>query len=226
MNRRIKIEGVYDRETLSVLREESIADIAFDFRPKSFNFLQLHVLLDILKEYYSPKARYGLHFCNESRLAIEKITTDLKEVLSLPQETWNQCFYLEFSGRESSQEMDSFSMPFYWHYRAEKDMASILNCHFLKGIVLDYGFLRQLHEHNRAYHFIQTFRPSVSSLLQEREGELVLKRDWESNVFPSLYDLLDFSVISLPINNRIEFSYRNVDTKKMKRELATAKDYF
>ena len=226
MNTRIKIEGVYDSETLNVLREEGIVDIAFDFRPKSFNFLQRHVLLDILKESYSPRERYSLHFSNESHLMIEKITTDLKEVLSLPKETWSQACYLEFSGNESPQEMDSHGMPFYWHYRIEKNMVSVMNCHFLKGIILDYNLLHQFHENDKIYHFIKTFLSSISSLLQEREGELVLKRNWESNIFPSLYDLLDFSVISLPIDNRLEFSYRNVDTKKMKRELSAVKIHF
>ena len=216
---RIRIEGIYDKRTLEILREENINDFSFDFRPKSFNFLQQYRFMDIMASYYSPKKRYYCHFCDEAPNVIQKITTDLREALGLGGPPWAQSFFLEFSGHESPEAMDAHGMPFLWHYSPQHPLAPILRCQFLKGIVLEYEFLRKLHEEEMPYHFRQHFLESSASFLKERQGELFLRRSWDSDIFPSLYELLDFTVTSIPIDNKIENSYRRVDLQRMRREI-------
>ena len=218
LNKRIRIEGIYDFKTLSILKEEEIEDFGFDFRPKSFNFLQQHCFMDMIRNFYDLKCKYYFHFSNESSCVIQKITTDLRKGLSLDQKQW-QSFYLEFSGQEKPEEMISYKMPFLWHYRPRENASEILRSHLLKGIVLNYDFIQNIHESQRIYSFLQTFLHSTATFFSKNEGELFLRRNWSSDIFPSLYELFDFSVISLPINNHIERAYRHVDIEKMKQQL-------
>jgi hypothetical protein len=52
------------------------------------------------------------------------------------------------------------------------------------------------------------------------EKKIILRIDWNSNVFPSLFDYFDFDLMSFPINSKIEICYRNVDLKKLTSEMA------
>ena len=50
MSERIRIEGIYSGKTLEELSSNKVFDFVFDFRPKSFNFIQEHHFLKIIKE--------------------------------------------------------------------------------------------------------------------------------------------------------------------------------
>ena len=57
--------------------------------------------------------------------------------------------------------------------------------------------------------------------IKQQEGveDIVLSQDWDSNLFPSLMDFLPVNIFSLPINYKVETSYRNADIPKITNEL-------
>jgi hypothetical protein len=51
------------------------------------------------------------------------------------------------------------------------------------------------------------------------DKQIVLRIDWNDNVFPSLFDYFDIDLMSFSINDKIEVCYRNVDLKKLTAEM-------
>ena len=65
MEGRFRVEGIYDKRTLQRLQDLNLKDLSFDFRPRSFNFLQQHTFMEIV-ENISTEDRLYLHFENEA----------------------------------------------------------------------------------------------------------------------------------------------------------------
>lgn len=216
---RIRIEGIYDERTFQILEEEAISDFSFDFRPKSFNFLQQYRFMEMMSLFHAPRRRYYCHFCNESPSVIEKITSDIQTELSLSKSHWNESFFLEFSGDESPDFMESYGMPFFWHYSSDQPLEAVLECRCLGGIILEYDFLHRLHESEQLYDFREKFLELSVSFFRDRRGEFFLRRNWDSDIFPSLYEIFNFTAVSVPVDSKIELSYRQVDTEKMRWEI-------
>ena len=75
MDKAIRIDGIYDNETLKTARSLGVGLFNFDFRPKSFNFLQQHSFLDMLKEGVFSSENLFMHFANEKDFVI--LNTDI-----------------------------------------------------------------------------------------------------------------------------------------------------
>src|SRR5688572_29054187 len=72
----IKFSGIYDLRTMKFLKGKGLQSFAFDFDPKSFNFLQGHLFQDILRENFSPLDHYSLSFGKTSILNAENTLND------------------------------------------------------------------------------------------------------------------------------------------------------
>src|SRR5690606_12917276 len=91
----LRISGLYDKETLSTLCSQHIYDIGFDQRPKSFNFVQGHIVEDCLKS-TNKACAYYFHFANEKEFLIHSFLERMQDHY-----THNMSFYLEFSDEMS-----------------------------------------------------------------------------------------------------------------------------
>ena len=76
--RKIKIEDIYSQDTLNLLFKNKIKIFGFDFRPKSFNFLQEYKLLEFIKDNNFLDCDLYLKFGNEKDYVIKKILNDVK----------------------------------------------------------------------------------------------------------------------------------------------------
>lgn len=209
---RIRIDGVYDLRTLHLLKDIEIKDLGFDFRPLSFNFLQQHKFMDFVEVLKGSNTLKDFmlycHFCEESVDVINKIKNDYLELYPKEQ------LKLEFSDFRPAEFYRQLDHDFIWHYKAEFGVLDILKAPNLRGIVLDYHFLHQLHLDGVFDAFFNHFMQQVLPKLKTPGFQLILKCDWDSDLFPSLFDFVDFQMISLAINSKIEICYRNVDTSK------------
>lgn len=220
---RIRIDGIYDQRTLKGLTEIQVNDFCFDFRPKSFNFLQEHKFLELMTKNFSPRANYWLHFCNEKEFVIDKILGDLIHDLNRSSdhsaEGEKRNIFLEFSGNEDPSFYNQFQCPYFVHFNPEKNMKKVYKDPFFAGLVFDYNYLHEIFELGNFQGFLKVFYQKILPIIEERDLDLVLKVDWDSNIFPSLLDSIDFSILAFPVNNKIEIAYRNVDLSKARREL-------
>ena len=76
---KLRIEGVYDIRTVQYLKGQGIEDFSFDFRPKSFNFLQQYRFFEIIERCFHKNLRFFLKYQNEKDFIVQKMLNDIKE---------------------------------------------------------------------------------------------------------------------------------------------------
>jgi hypothetical protein len=205
----MKIDGIYDQKTIQTLIESKVQDLAFDFRPKSFNFLQQHKFLELLENNFNEKTNYFLRYSYEKDFVVQKMLDDFHEKYT------TENLYLEFSDFQASKYYDSFKTPFFWHYRSDVNPIEILKSEYIRGIVIPFNLIEEGHHQGNFFSFVQGLLQLVYPFIHEKKLEIHLGVDWDSDIFPTLFDTLDIDCVSLPINNKIEICYRNVDSQKM-----------
>jgi len=224
MNKRIRIDGVYDHKTIKRLRNISVSDYLFDFRTKSFNFLQLHRFVEIFKEIYSPMEKYFLLFENEQDFVVKKILSDLQQQSNFVDSDGNfNNVFLEFNDEKEVLYYDSFAVPFYTHFSENRRLLDLLKSQYIKGVVFNYSYLEDLHNRGLFVKFISNFYQLVYKEINQRKIEIVLCVDWSDDIFPSFMDYLDFDLIAFPINAKVEKDYRDVNLDIIEQELRIQK---
>ncbi|OIQ16364.1 MAG: hypothetical protein BM556_14560 [Bacteriovorax sp. MedPE-SWde] len=211
----IKLSGIYDKRTLKMAQEIGVKFFEFDFRPRSFNFVQQYVLEEVLESVTSSDDIVSLHFQNEANFVVDNILNSFKDIAIKPQ--------LVFSDTQSPVYYDSFKRPYMWHHSPDADLKAVLKSKYNMGIILSYGYLEDLHRLGT----LQSFITNLYVQLKEVGGlnkTIGLKIDWDSNLAPSIFELVDFDFLDLPINDKVEVCYRNVDSTKLRRNIEILKN--
>ena len=202
MDYRFRIEGIYDLKTLHLLEASKIREFTFDFRPKSFNFIQIYLFKELLNSGVLFKNIY-LQFSNEKEFIIDEI------VKEIPQELKDRA-YLDIIG---DYDFSKLPLSFYWNFDLERDWRSILKERNLKGLIFPYELLARLNDQNRFIDFIKLFYEQIN-LAGRNDLDIYLAIDWDSDIFPSLLDMMNFNGLSMPVNSKIEVAYRQLDGVK------------
>lgn len=227
----IRIDGIYDGRTIDFLRKNEVSHLGFNFSPKNLNFLQQKDFLQLMGQETSLKETYYLNFSYDSshvmRHLLERIKTQFYE-RGLDFQQYH--LYLEF---ENDQVLNDNDLPselvngVFWHYRPDthvlKDILKVKN---LKGIFLHYRDLYEMHDRGTLFSFVQNFMASFyagfSDTDRQHEEEalkLGLICDWDSDFFPSLFELFDFDILSYSVTSEVEVCFRNVDLDRVGRSL-------
>ena len=217
MSKEISVGGIYDLETISQLRHIHLNNFGFDFRPKSFNFLQQHLVVDILKKCHRSSDRYFFHFQNEKDYIIFEYINYLKKTVPFCNN-----FFLEFSDHMEPSYYEKFSHPFYWYYQSESLFEEIVFLSDLQGIILPHSLLLRFYERGNLNDFISYFL----RVLANKKMEVVLSLEWKYEISPFIFELLNFDMISFSINQDVEYSYRNVNINLLKKELSYHSNIF
>jgi hypothetical protein len=214
MDQKFKIEGIYDQRTLKLLKSRNIRDFGFNFSPTSFNFIQEHVFLEELIPLLDPKDRIYLHFTRSNDPMIKKVLLDLKKVGIDSQSIYVEC-------DEWSESPVNLGVKYFLNYFPELDVKNCDSDNF-SGIIFKFSFFEDLQRRGILNNFIANFYTHFKKYLSE-EKRIVLKIEWNDNVFSSLFDFLDIDLMSFSINSQIEVCYRNVDLKKLASEMEIIK---
>ncbi|MCK5882184.1 MAG: hypothetical protein KAG61_00735, partial [Bacteriovoracaceae bacterium] len=128
----------------------------------------------------------------------------------------------EFSDKCSPNFYDQFEFPYFLHYSSELKLENYTKSKYLAGMIFDFNNLFEMHKEGSLFSFVQNF----FQLTKDLNIELVLRSDWDSNYFPSLTEVLDFDSVALPINDKVEVCYRNVELGKLTKLLDIIKKQF
>lgn len=210
MTQNFKIEGIYDQRTLKLLKARGLRNFGFNFSPKSFNFIQEHIFLNDLIPLLDPSDRIHLHFTRSNDPMIPKVIEDLGKV-GIQKEN----IYIDSD--EWDKEALNLGINYYLNYYPELDL-SLCNSPQFSGLIFNFSFFEELHHKGVLKNFIMNFYTHFKNYLTE-DKQIILHVDWSDNVFPSLFDYLDFDLMSFSINSKIEICYRNVDLKKLTTEM-------
>jgi len=203
----LRMAGVYDLRTIKMLQEKKVNHFAFDFRPTSLNFIQEHLCLKILKS--CSFDHVFLQFDNEKDFVI-------KRIYELVRASFGGKITLEFF--KVPPEIDSLNLPFVYHLDCLEIPEAILRSSRLVGFSLCSKFLNNLKESGNFESWLNYFYTANSGA--SHKNIHILSRDWDDDLFPSLFDLFDFDLVSLSINNKVESCFRNVDLHKLDKHLS------
>ena len=207
---KLKFNGIYDKRTVKFLNENNVYNFSLDFRPRSLNFIQIHLAQQIVKS--NETSNFFLEFENEKEFVISKV---LREISDLVPEGK---LYLEFSDHLESKFYEQFNCPYYLHIDSlAKINSEYLSGRNLKGVIFDGKFLASQHLNGSFSSLINNFYSIVKA--RSIDLELCIFKDWTLDLFPSIEAYFDFDKVCLPINSNIEKCFRNVDLNKIKSEL-------
>lgn len=210
MDHDLKIEGIYDQRTLKLLKDKGLRDFGFNFSPKSFNFIQEHVFLNELVPLLEPKDRLHLRFTRSNDPMIEKVIKDTTASGIARENIYIEC-------DEWSDSPEKLGVHYYLNHHSQLDLNQCKGDMFA-GIIFDFSYFEELHSRGVLNNFITNFYTHFTKVLT-KDKKIILKADWNNNIFPSLFDYFDFDLLSLSINSKIEVCYRNVDLNKLTKEM-------
>ena len=224
MKGKVRIDGVYDLKTIRFLEEIGIDEYGLDFRPKSFNFIPEHQFLEIMESTYSHHKRYFLLFSAEKEFVVKKIVEDLQMTLlkaNIPWPTAN--IFLDLSDMKDPKFCLQLGVPFFIRITPDTKNLTDFLTPMAKGIIIDFEHLKMVEKNGGPRGGIDSFIQGIHEDWQKRIGrharpELALNLDWFQEGILNHWDSrFDFKI--LPINNKVEYSYRRVNYQKMKIEL-------
>lgn len=209
MSNRLKFEGLYDSRTLKFLKNLGIKNFTFDFNPRSFNFIQEHVFLEQIVPNLGHLDELTLSFTRSNDPMLGKVLSDLKKNGFDLKNVSIECAEWPVSPGE-------LEVSYLLNYTSQLD-ANLTKFPNFKGFIFDYSLFEGMQSDGILRAFISNYFTRFGKV--SSTAETILKVQWNDNIFPSLIDLFDFNTLSFPINADIEVCYRNVDLKKLQKEL-------
>lgn len=224
MTSRIKLNGHYDLKTIELARSNGIKDFGFDFRPRSFNFLQNYKFVEMLDQIYHHSHRYYLVFESETDNVLNRFMEDVKKVFAAhgALEKFEEQVFLEFTDLRESSFYSSLPMGFYWRVENELALKEVLKSKNLRGLILSFSMLERLQAQGALFQFIGTLSKGISQY--ESKVEVGVDLPWSADVFPSLFEFITFDFYNLSIDSNVESSYRHIDQGKLSNHLSYYKN--
>lgn len=209
MNNRLKFEGIYDSRTLKFLKNLGVKKFGFDFNPRSFNFIQEYVFLEQIVPLLGHTDELTLTFTRSNDPMISKVLLDLKRNGFDLKNVSLICLEWPIAPAE-------FEVNYYLNYVPQIDV-NLANFTNFKGFFFDYSLFEGMQSDGVLRAFVSNYFTRFGKVAAS--ADTVLRVEWNDNIFPSLIDIFDFNTLSFPINADIEVCYRNVDLKKLQKEI-------
>lgn len=194
------LKGVCQDSTIKKLEGSSlVSDIGFDFRPKSFNFVQSYKVQELVKQCSEIKS-FSLIFEDEKDFVV---TEKFKEVSNVLIE--DQSLYLEFAGTQMLESFEKLQIPYFWHYQDQEKISNIKNTSFLKKIIFRHSDLEYLNSKGELFGFFQLFSDHFDRIQFE------IQIDWNTELILSILEFINIPIFSIEITNIVEKSYQRPD---------------
>ena len=217
MKNLIRLDGIYNCETLDAARSLGVKSFQFDFRPLSLNFLQLHVFQEMIDDLPQNKEKLFLHFSNEKSFLIKKVVEDLNKVIEKSSSTSEMV--LEFSDEKDAGFYDQFEVPFYWHYSPGSNFDEVLQCYNLRGVVWSLDLLNEFDKSRSLELIFDQFWDNYGEHIKRMKLKNLIRGVRPLNFLERVLNMMPFDYISLPVDHHFESSYRNVDLSVLKAEI-------
>jgi hypothetical protein len=215
MNATLILGGLYDQKLSKKLLAHKELGLGFDFRPKSFNFLQQHKFNELLNDLVLSRCPIMMKFSNEKQFLIQKFIDDIeKKVGMLPSNV-----FLEVSG-EIDCGLDAYklALPVFYHLSLREPAIPDYLMNNLRGVIIDdlYELINKEEELLRCIKRLHQLYPWLPNL------DIGLKVDWSSDISASWLHTLGVKFLYVEINHYVEDGYRQVNLQKLHSGL----DYF
>ena len=217
MKNLIRLDGIYNHETLDAARSMGVESFQFDFRPRSLNFLQLHVFQEMIDKLPKNKETFFLHFSNEKDFVVAKVVEDFKKALE--RSSSDSEMILEFSDEKDAGFYDQFDVPFFWNYSPGSTLEEVLQCYNLRGMVWSLDLLNDFDSSRSLELIFDQFWDNYGQHIQRMKLKNLIRGVRPLNFLERVLNMMPFDFISLPVDHHFESSYRNVDLGVLRAEI-------
>ena len=217
MKNLIRLDGVYDRKTLDAARSMGVQSFQFDFRPRSLNFLQLHVFQEMIEDLPKSKETFFLHFSNEKDFLIRRVIEDFEKALE--KNSSDSEMILEFSDENNAGFYDQFGVPFFWYYSPGSALEEVLKCYNLRGVVWSLDLLNDFDQSRSLELIFDQFWEGYGEHIRRMKLKNLIRGVRPLNFLERVLNMMPFDFISLPVDHHFELSYRNVDLIALRAEI-------
>ena len=215
---KLKFDGVYDSRTLIELKREGIDHFSFDFNPRSFNFIQERVFLNLLENVLNETDKIFLHFISNKDFMAQKI---YEEILKKRGNLHN--IYFEFDDFFVEENLPK-EMVFFVLYHPSIFLIQ-KNYENLAGFIFSHELLAKVDQESNLVHFYSNFFTHFHPYNLETK-KFILKLGLNEVVNKKSLDMFDFDIVSFALTSEVEVCYRNVDLAKLKSKLDSKKKIF
>jgi hypothetical protein len=217
MKNLIRLDGIYNIKTLNAARSMGIQSFQFDFRPRSFNFLQLHAFQEMIETPSKVKEEYFLHFSEEKDFLINKVIEDTTNILEKGPIDYS--IILEFSDEKEAQFYDQFNTPFYWCYSPGSSVEEVLQCYNLRGIVWSLDLLQEFGQSRSLELIFDQFWDNYGEHIRRMKLKNLIKGIRPLAFLQGVLNMMPFDFVSIPVDHHFESSYRKIDVDSLKTEI-------
>lgn len=197
------LKGICNQETIDGTNSSNVSQYSFDLRPRSFNFIQIRKINEMIKSSSEIK-KFSLCFEDEKTEMVTELYKKAVDEISPEQEV-----FLEFSGDEKLEWCEQFQKSYIWHYNENEKISNIDKTKYLKRVVFKHEILQEYHHKNELHGFLNLFADYTQKIYFE------VQLDWDSEIIISLFDFFQIPMVSFEMNNKIEKSFQQPDVEKV-----------
>ena len=212
MDRQISVGGVYDLDSAKTLINCEVERMCFDLRPKSFNFIQGHVLLNILEFIPLGSMTISLLFENEASFIVEKILKDAKQVMA-----GRGKLEVNFASCNTSDYYEQFNFNYKLVLRELEIPKTVLTSENFRGVVIPYSLYFESTRNQVSYIKLLKLIASIKNHDPSRNIELECGFNDGEFLDPSSDILIDAHYLT--IGPDLESHYRQNDPEKVKLQI-------
>lgn len=194
----LRVSGIYDTQVIKALENLGVKKFAFDLRPKSFNFVQSHVIKEIIHQVGNNNTYY-LQFDLDKDFVIEQTLEELKKAGSLIQGS----FKVELTSFRSLATLKH--LPLCVHVNDTKELLACAEAN-VSSVVIKNSTIEFLENQNKLFPFLQ----EVFALGQDQFSVEILN-DWSESISQNVIDFYPFNTMVFELNSKVESSYRCVN---------------
>jgi hypothetical protein len=206
----IKINGVYSYDVMLLLKSMGVKNFGFDLRPKSFNFIQLHALKDIIEKSDTGKETYSFLFSNEKDFVIDQLIKQIESETRISKDR----ILLEFTDVHDIGDCEKFNLNYVWHFDESSNYRKLASAEYLRVLSISQKKLEHYQNQGQVFEFIKE--------INELRGEntlLDLRLNWDESIIESINDFYLPKIFTLEINQLVESSYRNINQSLLQDHL-------
>ncbi len=207
---KLVLDGIYDKRSFQFANTHAKGIYGFDFRPRSFNFVQAYVVEELLADsLFNENDIIELHFENDSEIIVNSIVSQVANHhsnirLNFGTSSIHQKSYLESFGKAFSVIFDAKDSNAY-----HKVLSPLC-----QSVVFDYEFLHDLSATGQLDRFIINFYSKVMKAKNDK-FEIGIRLNWDSNLSSSVIESIGPNYIKFEISPQVERCYRNIDVPKL-----------
>lgn len=200
------IEGLYDLRTAKKLKDFGLQVYVFDQRAKSTQFIQTHILIEILKSELLLNSKIVLKFDTDRSYMIDHVINKIISETTISKEQLEVWFYAQ------NEWIETAHLSFKVYYNRDISPQKALSSNRFTGFIFRAGDFDTPNSQMDQQKILL-----IMQLLKGRSYSHALSLSPYDSFPHALVDYLTIETFLLEVNSDVELCYRNLDFDKISK---------